>query len=457
MKNKITTMMLLLQIAATAQNWQNMGFTLNRPVSVLFTDTISNLLYVGGSGFTQVGGNNIRGIFYWDGTNYYPMGSGIDNSGTPGTIGSINRFQNNIYVAGGFFTAGGIHSQGIAKWDGTSWASVGCNGAVYHIEICNNEMYVSGTFDTIAGIPAKYAAKYDGTNWTAINCPQNFGGLISSIIVYNNEIYVGGSFSGTPPSLRNIAKFDGTNWINLGNGIPGSISSLASLKIYQGYLYAMGRFFASDGNASNSIMKWDGNNWSAVGTGVNGINPAVASSVIFNQKLYTVGSFITASNIPADKVAVWDGLKWCGFGDTFDNTIASIAVYNNQLIIGGGFKRINTDTTFSYLARWIGGNYVDTCGSLTTITEPIPNSTNLLTYPNPFNSDITFNFNVEDNKGYTLEIYNELGQIVYSEKEKNAFGKVSKTIKLPSINQGIYFINLRLSNKTLLSKFIKQP
>ena len=64
-----------------------------------------------------------------------------------------------------------------------------------------------------------------------INLPPDFSGA-GEIAVYNNEIYVAGTFIASPSSLRNIAKFDGNNWVNLGNGAPGAISTIFRIKVF---------------------------------------------------------------------------------------------------------------------------------------------------------------------------------------------------------------------------------
>ena len=95
-------------------------------------------------------------------------------------------------------------------------------------------------------------------------------------------------------------------------------------------------------------------------------------------------------------------------------------------------------------------------GVATGVTEHTSNENGLISFPNPFSNEITFNFSVEDSKGYTIEIYNTLGQIVYTEKSQTAIGQVSKTVDLGFINNGIYFVQVKLTNRILASKLIRQ-
>ncbi|MGZ4057987.1 MAG: DUF7948 domain-containing protein, partial [Bacteroidia bacterium] len=95
-------------------------------------------------------------------------------------------------------------------------------------------------------------------------------------------------------------------------------------------------------------------------------------------------------------------------------------------------------------------------GVATGITEHQSNDNGLISFPNPFGNEITFNFSVEDSKGYTIEIYNTLGQIVFTQKDQTSIGQISKTVDLGFINTGIYFVQVKLSNRILASKIVRQ-
>lgn len=79
----------------------------------------------------------------------------------------------------------------------------------------------------------------------------------------------------------------------------------------------------------------------------------------------------------------------------------------------------------------------------------------LIAYPNPFSNQVTFSFTINDAKGYVLEIYNTLGQLVYLTQDKSATAQVTKTIDI-DLNKGIYFVQVKLANRSLSGKLIKQ-
>ncbi|MCW3072089.1 MAG: hypothetical protein JWO44_1979 [Bacteroidetes bacterium] len=84
-----------------------------------------------------------------------------------------------------------------------------------------------------------------------------------------------------------------------------------------------------------------------------------------------------------------------------------------------------------------------------------PTETSLITYPNPFTNEITFNFDAENSRDYSIQVYNTLGQLVYLSNEKASTEIVSKTIELP-VNKGLYYVQIKLLNRTLAGKIIKQ-
>ena len=128
----------------------------------------------------------------------------------------------------------GVNASRIAKWNGTSWSPVGVTGltsttgasAVYAIEPWDDgsgpSLFVGGqSFNAVDGIPAPGVARWDGTNWHAV-----------------------------------------------GNGITGVVWDLKVFDDGSGEaLYAVGTFTMAGGNPISRIAKWNGSVWSAVGTG----------------------------------------------------------------------------------------------------------------------------------------------------------------------------------------------
>ncbi|MBK6679912.1 MAG: hypothetical protein IPG53_07720 [Ignavibacteriales bacterium] len=59
---------------------------------------------------------------------------------------------------------------GIAKWNGTSWSTVGAgvNGSVYTLKMDGSNLYAGGQFTSAGGVNASNIAKWNGTSWSAL-------------------------------------------------------------------------------------------------------------------------------------------------------------------------------------------------------------------------------------------------------------------------------------------------
>jgi hypothetical protein len=273
-------------------------------------------------------------------------------------------YNGELYIGGSFDTVGGVPIKNIAKWNGTSWLPVGSgiqsypsNGSfVLSLKVYNGELYAGGLFDTAGGVPVKNIAKWNGTNWSPVGTGITSSAMdqpVYSIIVHNGILYAAGHFdtAGGIPA-RNIAKWDGINWSAIGTGTNGRISALFS---YNGSVYAGGYFTVAGGNAALNIAKWDGLNWSPLGTGIN--DYGVSCLAAYNNALYAGGWFTAAGGVAARGIAKWDGMNWSSIGnETAANGVGmpvnSMVVYTGDLYIGGSLT-----AQHECIAKWNGTNW----------------------------------------------------------------------------------------------------
>ena len=96
-------------------------------------------VYVTGR-FTDLGGVWAKNVARWDGTTWYPLGTGLFGPACYEREGLAIKVHpsGDVYVGGRFHTAGSDPAYHIARWDGT-WYPVGprwgLNNDVYTIEI----------------------------------------------------------------------------------------------------------------------------------------------------------------------------------------------------------------------------------------------------------------------------------------------------------------------------------
>jgi hypothetical protein len=172
-------------------------------------------------------------------------------------------------------------------------------------------------------------------------------GEVQAMAVYNNELYIGGSFDetwmGTVTDLNGIARWDGHFWVPVGNG-PGPYAVVNALAVYNNELYAGGESFNVGG--TKGIARWNGSSWNAVGTGVgNGYETVHALLAAGDGKLYVGGDFITAGGQTVNNIATWNGSSWSAVNSVIhptsgigvDDSVFALAEYMGFVFAGGRF------------------------------------------------------------------------------------------------------------------------
>jgi hypothetical protein len=180
-------------------------------------------------------------------------------------------------------------------------------------------------------------------NWSALGSnPAGTDGALSHpflaevdvIAVSGTDVYVGGCFidAGGDPTADYIAKWDGTNWSGLGNdglatpngALKACVRAIAVSRadVYVGGYPDVWNSGAPVPNAEY-FAKWDGTNWSGLGgdgAGGSSLNNQVTSIAIYGNDVYVGGYFTDVKNgsiilNEADYVAKWDGANWSALGN----------------------------------------------------------------------------------------------------------------------------------------------
>ncbi|MEE8459038.1 MAG: hypothetical protein V3S08_04155 [Phycisphaerales bacterium] len=268
-------------------SWSAVGNGVNNEIHcfVEYDDGSGPALYAGGE-FSTDGSNSqtLNNVAKWDGTAWVPLGSGVQqlNSGCCPSVDAMAVYDDGsgpaLYVGGNFDTAGGASiGYGIARWDGAQWSSVG-----------------SGV---IGGRPRALLTHNDGSG---------------------KALYVGGWPNG---SINAISRWNGASWTSVGNAADlqitgGCCASVYSLASRDG-LYVGGHFSTAAGTQVNNLARWDGTQWSAVGNGVSGCSGAGCSSAVWalatshavsdvGPALYAGGTFTSADGVGGvNRIAAW--------------------------------------------------------------------------------------------------------------------------------------------------------
>jgi len=266
----------------------------------------------------------------------------------------------------------GIPASGLAEWDGTSWSvfsKLCINCTAIASTVYNGNLVVGGLIDSIDNVPYKSIAQWNGTNWSSIGSGINAGFGVQALAVYNGNLYAGGVFNLGIGNPNSIAMWNGSIWVALGNGLYNKGQSFNSafktggavfaLAVYNGKLYAGGKFDSAGTVAATNLAVWDGATWSAVGTGFS--DSTIGALAVFNNELYA-GGFLGTYNNSIGVIDKWNGTSWSPVGSGFTGTIHnsskvfSLCVYQSKLVAGGIFDSIG-GIEANDIAYWNGTNW----------------------------------------------------------------------------------------------------
>lgn len=302
--------------------------------------------------------------------------------GPNGAVAAIASSGTRVYIGGDFTSVTNPPSTSVpgssylAVWTGATWASAGTlNGPVTDLAIApDGQLYVAGLFTSVSGTTANGIARWDGTAWHSLG-----SGLTGSPSATNTirtlsfdsmgRLYAGGSFSGMSgvSGTRLLARWDGTNWQSAGDpfgSLPGSPEVRSILA--DGTSVYVGGAFASAAGVSNtrSIAVWNTQTgtWSALGS----LPLAVSASNVLDirkkdNQLFLAGSFTNGFTVSgASNMVGFDLTTGAPFalGDGLSTgTVASLSVQGSDLLAAGEFQFDGPNADVSFAARWDGSQW----------------------------------------------------------------------------------------------------
>ncbi|MEM6966690.1 MAG: T9SS type A sorting domain-containing protein [Bacteroidota bacterium] len=459
----------LMYSSSFSQNWESLGQGVNQPVFHLYPDSVDNLLYIGGQ-FKFADGITVNGVATWDGQSFTTVGSGVNNCSSEFCYQTLalTRYKDHIYCSPLSTLFGDSIINGIAKWNGTTWSNVGkgiltisgSNGVALSMLTYEEELYIFGAFHRIGQDSAFYAAKWNGDSLSSLNFfKENLVSRIHHAVVFQNEIYVAGFFEDDQGNQLDVAKYDGQHWYPVGGGIKGFADDPLELIVYNDELYTCGYFKKSSGNTGTGILKLKNNAWVDVGGSFDGDNVVVDGMIVFDEALFAFGRFShVGGGVAANNIAKWDGERWCGLGSTFPEyrDVKAAAVYNDELYIAGSFDSIDGQV-FNRIAKWTGGNYVDTCGEAVSTTYldkiSIPKFS---ISPNPSFEVINFEIQGKVRNDARLVLSNLLGQSLQTLQLPSFSGQYSHQLEVSTYPVGTYFLTLQIGAQVTTRKVVIQ-
>ncbi len=246
---------------------------------------------------------------------------------------------------------------------------VGLDEPVWTAVDFGGDIFVGGDFSSVAGVPATRIARFDGTNWSQAG--QGFDNMVLKLKVLDlgdgPELYAAGQFLNDASGLESLNKVARWNpdtelWEEVGTNGLGSGGTVWDLEVYAGELYAAGTF-------GQRIRKYDpvGDDWDALPGG--GISDIVRALTIYDGQLIAAGDFTCAGDLDdlclggtsAFFVAAYDGATWSALGTgisgEFVLTAASIDLGSGEkLYVGGRFVTAGGNSAIN-VACWDGSDW----------------------------------------------------------------------------------------------------
>jgi hypothetical protein len=341
-------------------------------------------LFAGGS-FVSAGGLSARGIARWDGASWSPTSAGLNVFVQAVASGSFEGSPT-LYAGGvHFFHApNAVDQRGIARFKDGAWSGIGdLIGSVQAMAVFDDgtgeALYVGGGISEVAGVPVSSLARWDGSTWSSVGSGVNGGVFALEVWDDGNgpALYVGGTFStaGGVPANR-IAKWDGSSFSPLAGGLGPFGGIVFDMEEFDGALHVSGGFSEANGAPGNSIARWDGSTWSNLGAGIQigGVATGEGECLAVyddgsGKRLFVGGNFDTAGGVAGhEHLAIWDGAAWSSLD--VNDEVLTLAVYDPgtgpELMLGGAFSEAG-GSPFPRLARWDGAQFA---GLGSGITQP---------------------------------------------------------------------------------------
>jgi hypothetical protein len=325
---------------------------------------------IAGGKFDKAGGTTAYRIAQLDGQAWSPIGGGV-TPGPNGERGDIDALATidldgsgpdpaSLYAAGYFVSIGGVGANKIGRWNGSNWSAItggvgDSHATAYSVAAFNDgtgmKLYVGGAFTTAGPydnqngclaqngcVTAESIAKWNPTTqaWSPVGSGTGWNNPILALAVFNGELFAGGEFtSANGVSASHVAKWNGTTWTQVGNGLStssgaGRVTSLLVFDDGSGpALYAGGDFFGATGNY---ISRWNGTTWTPLASGFNTVEVKALAGLVVgaNRYLYASGSFSSISGGPvARRIARWDGSNWSALNEGLETEGTALAVFDH--------------------------------------------------------------------------------------------------------------------------------
>lgn len=363
-------------LGTTSNDLRNEAFSL-----ALHDDGRGLAVFVGGN-FVVVDGLSVNNCARWTGAEWTAVGSEYRGLRGVGTLRAVESGPyRGLYVLG----AGGIGPvlsyKSPLRWDGEEWTVLPLpasppdrwlSHAVAAFDDGGGEaLYVAWTYGP-QGWEHGRISRWDGAAWTTVGTFEGIGGTVGvgDMAVYDDgsgpALYVTGRFAsvdGVP--ARNIARWTGSAWEALGEGLEGADPEGLGphglrLGVRDGALYVAGAFAVAGGVPASCVARWDGA-WSAAAPGT---LRQVCDMAVLGPEASPASTVLVGFSIFPHPVRHPTQQGWADFGGTSPVMPYTLATfddgYGEQAYVSGWGGA-------TFLVRWSGSAWETAAGGLSNV------------------------------------------------------------------------------------------
>lgn len=287
---------------------------------------------------------------------WQPVGSGMNDD-----VRAFTEFEGDLVAGGWFTTAGGETANRVARWDGSEWLSIGSVGdpdnwqaSVHTLTVFDGDLIAGGGFITADGQTVNNIARWDGSNWQSMG--DGMDNAVLGLTVFEDDLIAVGTFRHAGgEQAQYVARWNGTEWQPMASGMNGSVSAV---EVFGSDLIIGGVFKSIGGQAATRVARWDGTGWQPMGTvgDPDDSNEWVLALTVFDNELIVGGRFETTDGREVNNVARWDGSGWQPLDTGTSREVQTLTTFDGDLIAGGHFITAS-GIEVRRTARWDGSRW----------------------------------------------------------------------------------------------------
>ena len=325
----------------------------NGQIRAMVLDTVTEVLYVGGS-FTEVNGSPRIGLAAFD------TGTGTVLPWSPSANGGVFAMaihDGTLYIGGNFTELAGAPRGRLGAFDLATgqlktWAPT-VNAVVNSMLASADAVHVAGDLTQANGVTRNRVTAFHPISGDLLPWNPNVAGFVRTLIRDGSSILIGGTFTLVGGQARAmLAEVDDSMGALLPWN-PAPNGGVASLLLHNGTVYCAGNFTSIGGAPRSSLAAIDRitgipTSWAPSVTG------AVNQMHIWNNELI-IGGFLTQVEGLSNQHLASYSVVTGAFNTpppSPSSTIYTMVVSGDALYIGGVFTLINPNTPRLRFAAW---------------------------------------------------------------------------------------------------------